>query len=88
VLDAHIDGNYIGGHSFVRLGLCVVNDPKSWIRGRLGIRELGREETISTTGMSCELFSGCIAGLVLIHLERLETVSGCPESIAKERKLT
>jgi hypothetical protein len=71
VLDAHVDWDYVGGNSFVRFGLCIVDDPHSWIGCRRGIRELGREKTISTTGVGCELFSGGIAGLVLVHLEGL-----------------
>jgi hypothetical protein len=83
MLDAHVDGYDAGRNSFMGFGLCIVHDPKSWIRCRLGIWELGREKTISTTGMRCELFSGSIAGLVLVHLEGLQTVSNGLESIAR-----
>jgi len=59
----------------VRFGLCVVYDPHCWVRCRSRIREFGREKTISTTSVCCELFSGSIAGLVLVHLKGLQTVN-------------
>jgi hypothetical protein len=40
MLDAHVDRDDVGGDSFMRFGLTVMDDPKSWIRWRTGgIRE-------------------------------------------------
>jgi hypothetical protein len=83
VLDAHVDWDHIGGDSFVRFGLCVVYDPHCWVRCRSGIREFGREKTISTASVCCELFSGSIAGLMLVHLEGLQTVNNYIGSVAQ-----
>ena len=67
----------------MRFGLCVVYDPHCWVRCRSSIREFGRETTISTTSVCCELFAWSIAGLVLVHLEGLQPVNNCIGSMGQ-----
>jgi hypothetical protein len=31
VLDAHVDGNDVGRNSIMGFGLCVVDDPETWV---------------------------------------------------------
>ena len=84
VLDTQVDGYDVGGNAFVRVGLCVMDDPECWVGRRTGgVREFGWEKTITTTRVGCKLFSRSIAGLVLVHLESLEAVRNEPRSIAQ-----
>lgn len=84
VLDTQVDGYDVGGNAFVRVGLCVMDDPECWVGRRTGgVREFRWEKTISTTRVGCKLFSRSVAGLVLVHLESLQAVRNDLRSISQ-----